>query len=64
MAKLVMSDKRRIAMSPTIFSQFVMLRHSKVAIAALKEVYKDEAQHVAHDTTVAARLGFWGGKQF
>jgi len=52
-AKLVMSDKQ-MAMSPTTFSQFVMLRHSKVAIAALKEIYKDEAQHVAHDIT--ARL--------
>ncbi len=41
-------------MSPTTFSQFVMLRHSKVAIAALKEMYKDEAQHVAYDIT--ARL--------
>ena len=39
---------------PTIF--IVMLRHSlsKPAIAALKEIYKDEAQHVAHDIT--ARL--------
>ena len=52
-AKLVMSDKQ-MAMSPTTFSQFVMLRHSKVDIAALKEIYKDEAQHVAHDIT--ARL--------
>jgi hypothetical protein len=26
-------------------------RHSKLAIAALKEMYKDEAQHVAHDIT-------------
>ncbi len=52
-----MSDKQ-MTMSPTTFSQFVMLRlctrHSKVAIAALKEIYKDEAQHVAHDIT--ARL--------
>jgi hypothetical protein len=31
-----------------------MLRHSKLAIAALKEIYKDEVQHVAHD--IAARL--------
>ena len=55
MALLVMSDKQ-MAMSPTTFSQFAMLRHSKVAtsIAALKEIYKDEAQHVAHDIT--ARL--------
>ncbi len=45
-----------MAMSPTTFSQFVMLRHSKVAIAALKEIYKDEAQHVAHDITITARL--------
>jgi hypothetical protein len=45
-AKLVMSDKQ-MAMSPSIFSKFVMLRHSKLAIAALKEMYKDEAQHVA-----------------
>jgi hypothetical protein len=65
-AKLVMSDKQ-MAMSPTTFSKFVMLRHSKLAIAeqvnerylsftcsALKEMYKDEAQHVAHDIT--ARL--------
>jgi hypothetical protein len=39
-AKLVMSDKQ-MAMSPTTFSQFVMLprrRHSKLAIAALKEI--------------------------
>jgi hypothetical protein len=49
-AKLVMSDKQ-MAMSPSIFSKFVMLRHSKLAIAALKEMYKDEAQHVAHDIT-------------
>ncbi len=41
-AKLVMSDKQ-MAMSPAIFSKFVMLRHSKLAIAALKEIYKDEA---------------------
>ena len=53
MAKLVMSDKQ-MAMSPSTFSKFVMLRHSKLAIAALKEMYKDEAQHVAHDIT--ARL--------
>ncbi len=26
-----------------------MLRHSKLAIGDLKEMYKDEAQHVAHD---------------
>ena len=39
-AKLAMSDKQ-MAMSPTTFSQFVMLRHSKLAIAALKEIYKD-----------------------
>lgn len=52
-AKLVMSDKQ-MGMSPDIFSKFVMLRHSKLAIAALKEIYKDEAQHVAHDIT--ARL--------
>ncbi len=52
MAKLVMSDKQ-MAMSPSTFSKFVtvMLRHSKLAIAALKEMYKDEAQHVAHDIT-------------
>ena len=49
-AKLVMSDKQ-MAMSPSTFSKFVMLRHSKLAIAALKEMYKDEAQHVAHDIT-------------
>jgi hypothetical protein len=46
---------RQMAMSPTTFSQFVMLRlrHSnlKLAIAALQEIYKDEAQHVAHDIT-------------
>ena len=52
-----MSDKQ-MATSPTIFSKFVMLRHSKRAIAALREMYnlqyKDEAQHVAHDIT--ARL--------
>ena len=53
MAKLVMSDKQ-IAMSPNTFSQFVMLRSSKLAIDALKEIYKDEVQHVAHDIT--ARL--------
>ena len=52
-AKLVMSDKQ-MAMSPSTFSKFVMLRHSKLAIAALKEMYNDEAQHVAHDIT--ARL--------
>ncbi len=52
-AKLVVSDKQ-MAMSPSIFSKFVMLRHSKVALAALKEIYKDEVQHVAHDIT--ARL--------
>ena len=40
-----------MAMSPTTFSQSTMLRHSKLAIAALKEIYKDEAQHVAHDIT-------------
>jgi hypothetical protein len=45
-AKLVMSDKQ-MAMSPSTFSKLVMLRHSKLAIAALKEMYKDEAQHVA-----------------
>ena len=49
-AKLVMSDKQ-MAMSPSTFSKFVMLRHSKLAIAALKAMYKDEAQHVAHDIT-------------
>ena len=49
-AKLVMSDKQ-MALSPSIFSKFVMLRHSKLAVAALKEMYKDEAQHVAHDIT-------------
>jgi hypothetical protein len=40
-------------MSPSTFSKFVMLRHSKLAIAALrvKEMYKDEAPHVAHDIT-------------
>jgi hypothetical protein len=55
-AKLAMSDKqlewiKHMAMSPTIFkfSKFVMLRHSKLAIAALKEIHKTEAQHVAHD---------------
>ncbi len=53
-----------MAMSPTAFSQFVMLRHTgsnlnlpvKVAIAALKEIYKDEAQHVAHGITARSRL--------
>jgi hypothetical protein len=54
-AKLVMSDKQ-IAMSPSTFSKFVMLRHSKLAIAALKEMYKDEAQHVAHDITATSKL--------
>ena len=51
-AKLVMSDKQ-MALSPSIFSKFrvVMLRHSKLAIAALKEMYKDEARHVARDIT-------------
>ena len=39
------------SMAPSTFSKFVMLRHSKLAIAALKEMYKDEAQHVAHDIT-------------
>jgi hypothetical protein len=53
-ARLVMSDKQ-MAMSPTIFSKFVMLRHSKVAIAALKEIYKDEARNVAHDVDVHHR---------
>jgi hypothetical protein len=53
--KLVMSDKQ-MAMSPTIFSKFGMLRHSKVAIAALKEIHKDEAQNVAHDITASLRL--------
>jgi hypothetical protein len=43
-----------MAMSPSIFSKFVMLRQSKLAIAALKAIYKDEAQHVAHD--IATRL--------
>ncbi len=38
-------------MSPSTFSKFVMLRHSKLAIAALKAMYKDEAQHAAHDIT-------------
>ncbi len=52
MAKLVMSDKQ-MAMPPSIFSKF-MLRHSKLAIAALKEIYRNEAQQVAHDIT--ARL--------
>jgi hypothetical protein len=33
-----MSDKQ-MATSPTILSKFVMLRHSKRAIAALKEMY-------------------------
>jgi hypothetical protein len=42
-----------MAMLPSIFSKF-MLRQSRLAIAALKENYKDEAQHVAHDIT--ARL--------
>jgi hypothetical protein len=42
-----MSDKQT-AMSPTIFPKFAMLRHSKLAIAALKEIDKDEAQRVAH----------------
>ena len=52
-----MSDKQ-MALSPSIFSKFrvVMLRHSKLAIAALKEMYKDEAQHVAHDIRVTAKL--------
>ncbi len=53
MAKPVMSNKQ-MAMSPTIFSKLVMRRHSKLAIAALKEIFKDEAQHVAHD--INARL--------
>ena len=44
MTKLVVSDKQ-MGMSPDILSKFVMLRHSKLAIAALKETYKDEAQH-------------------
>ena len=34
-----------MAKSPSIFSK-VMLRQSKLAIAALKEIYRDEAQHV------------------
>jgi hypothetical protein len=52
---MAMSDKQ-MAMSPAIFSKFVMLRQSKLAIAALKEIYIDEAprQHVSHDFT--ARL--------
>jgi hypothetical protein len=52
-----MSDKQlEMAMSPAIFSKFAMLRQSKLAIAALKEIYIDEAprQHVSHDFT--ARL--------
>ena len=49
-AKLVMSDKQ-MAMPPSIFSKFVMLRHSEQAIAALKEICRDEAQHVARDIT-------------
>jgi hypothetical protein len=55
-AKLVMSDKQ-MAMSPTTFSQFAMLRgHTEQTVvagyfSALKEIYKDEARHVAHDIT-------------
>ncbi len=50
MAKLVMSDTQ-MAMSPSIFPRFVMLRLrlSKLAIAALKEIYRDEVQHAPHD---------------
>ncbi len=54
MAKLVMPDKQ-MAMLPSIFSK-VMLRQSKLAIAALKEIYKDEAQHVAHDITARSPM--------
>ena len=52
-----MSDKQ-MAMSPAIFSKFVMLRQSKLAIAALKEIYIDEAprQHVSHDFCTHARF--------
>ena len=50
MAKLVMSDKQ-MAKSPDILSKFSCCATVKWPFAPLKEIYKDEAQHVAHDIT-------------
>jgi hypothetical protein len=45
-AKLAMSDKH-MAMSPTIFSKFVMLRHSKLELAIAEHSQGDSQNRVA-----------------
>ena len=47
---IMMSDKQT-TMSNDTLEKIVCLRNSRTAVTVLKEIYVDEAKHVAHDIT-------------
>ena len=56
--QLVMSDKQTTMSNDTLqIEKIVCLRNSRTAVTVLKEIYVDEAKHVAHD--ISARLSHW-----